>query len=162
MFRRLRANLWRQRSEPIICLAILISFGASSGAQTIKEFRFRPIRYLTRGASRWVRTVPSGSPKELRLMASIKSDGSPLLEQLPNISIPINLILQQGIVAGPDGALWFTVGGTLAGKIGRITVSGSVTTYNAAAGSIVVGPDGALWFAEGGAGKILGGLRLAA
>jgi virginiamycin B lyase len=50
------------------------------------------------------------------------------------------------ITAGPDGALWFTNGGS----IGRITTSGVVTYYTgtgiAEPGNITAGPDGALWF----------------
>ncbi len=52
------------------------------------------------------------------------------------------------IVAGPDGALWFTNYGE--NSIGRITPDGTITyftdpTINGPAG-ITVGPDGALWF----------------
>jgi virginiamycin B lyase len=54
-----------------------------------------------------------------------------------------------GIVAGPDGALWFT---DWMGKIGRITTSGSITSFTVSGGvgqsaSITVGSDGNLWFA---------------
>ena len=57
-----------------------------------------------------------------------------------------------GIVAGPDGALWFTNGETdgMNNSIGRITTSGTVTNYTDpsidAPDEIVAGPDGALWF----------------
>ena len=54
-----------------------------------------------------------------------------------------------GIVTGPDGALWFT-NDNPGGSIGRITTAGTVTNYSAAImvypKQIVVGPDGALWF----------------
>ena len=68
------------------------------------------------------------------------------------------------ITAGPDGAMWFTFEAPGAvckddasgfvvctnGSIGRISVTGSVTTYplpgNGAPTSITAGPDGALWF----------------
>jgi streptogramin lyase len=56
------------------------------------------------------------------------------------------------ITLGPDGAMWFTDGGTPA--IGRITSSGVVTefTKGLAAGakpySIIPGPDGNLWFSD--------------
>jgi virginiamycin B lyase len=61
------------------------------------------------------------------------------------------------IVAGPDGALWFTEYGT--DKIGRITTAGAFTefplpTAKAYPSSIVVGTDGALWFSEGGAEQL--------
>ncbi len=53
-----------------------------------------------------------------------------------------------GIVAGPDGALWF---GESVGKIGRITTGGSITEFTVGtdkerAFGITQGPDGALWF----------------
>ena len=57
-----------------------------------------------------------------------------------------------GIVAGPDGNLWFTEQG--ANKIGRINpVSGTIAefpipTANSGASEIAAGPDGALWFSE--------------
>jgi virginiamycin B lyase len=62
-----------------------------------------------------------------------------------------------GITTGPDGALWFTnytVPGDSGVKalppIGRITTSGSITTYESpsvqGALSITVGSDGAMWF----------------
>jgi virginiamycin B lyase len=62
------------------------------------------------------------------------------------------------IVAGPDGALWFTdsnlgVQSNGHDAIGRITTSGVVTEYplspSSSPYSITVGPDGALWFTDG-------------
>lgn len=69
-----------------------------------------------------------------------------------------------GVVWGPDGALWFDGtaaapssapgGSPTGGYIGRMSATGSVTTYSLPAASsgsnnprqIIVGPDGALWF----------------
>ncbi len=52
------------------------------------------------------------------------------------------------IVAGPDGALWFT--NATGNSIGRITTAGAVTTFSDPSVSgpigIAAGPDGALWF----------------
>ena len=70
-----------------------------------------------------------------------------------------------GLVAGPDGNLWFTEqSGAGSDAIGRITPTGTITLFsrglsqNAALGNIVVGPDGNLWFTEqpasGGAGEV--------
>ncbi len=61
-----------------------------------------------------------------------------------------------GIVAGPDGSLWFT---ETAGKIGRVTTAGTVTEFpvpwaGAELANIAAGPDGALWFTDPGAAKI--------
>ncbi len=55
------------------------------------------------------------------------------------------------IVAGPDGALWFTQ--ALGNKIGRITVDGVITefpipTANSYPVDIALGSDGALWFTQ--------------
>jgi peptidoglycan hydrolase-like protein with peptidoglycan-binding domain len=70
-----------------------------------------------------------------------------------------------GIVAGPDGALWFTE--SFSNKIGRITTAGtgcsvaspciaeySVRTSNSSPEKITPGPDGALWFTEYSGNKI--------
>jgi streptogramin lyase len=62
-----------------------------------------------------------------------------------------------GIVAGPDGNLWFTVRDENA--IGKITPEGTITTYpiptaESAPEDITLGPDGNLWFTEYNAGKI--------
>jgi virginiamycin B lyase len=56
-----------------------------------------------------------------------------------------------GIVAGSDGALWFTNCGN--DTIGRITTSGSISIYRhpgISPGEITAGPDGALWFTNFG------------
>jgi streptogramin lyase len=54
-----------------------------------------------------------------------------------------------GMVTGPDGALWFTGNN---GLIGRMTATGTMTTYTTNTttnlGGIAVGGDGALWFLE--------------
>ena len=60
----------------------------------------------------------------------------------------------RGIVAGPDGAMWFTESG--ADQIGRITADGTINEYplpsrnqvHAFPDGIVLGPDGAIWFTE--------------
>jgi virginiamycin B lyase len=55
------------------------------------------------------------------------------------------------IVAGPDGALWFTE--SIGNKIGRITTGGSfkeypVPTADSGPYGIATGPDGNIWFTE--------------
>jgi hypothetical protein len=72
--------------------------------------------------------------------------GVPLLTEyrLPNGGWP------GAIVAGPDGALWFTYGN----KIGRITTDGVITEYPLPIAEkrqlrdIAVGPDSALWYTD--------------
>ena len=60
------------------------------------------------------------------------------------------------IVAGPDGAMWFTE--ERADRIGRITTAGALSEFPLPPGSepraIVVGADGAMWFTEYGSRKI--------
>ena len=62
-----------------------------------------------------------------------------------------------GITAGPDGALWFTE--TLKNQIGRITTTGEFSEFplpgpDGRVFRLTAGPDGALWFAEGYGNKI--------
>ena len=58
------------------------------------------------------------------------------------------------ITAGPDGNLWFTEQGLLAG-VARITPTGAITEFPTALlqtpGDIVTGSDGGVWFTETGA-----------
>jgi virginiamycin B lyase len=66
----------------------------------------------------------------------------------------------EGIVAGPDDALWFTQSGSAYGEagdppdaIGRVTVDGHYTSWRlpnkrSTPTGITVGSDGALWFTE--------------
>jgi streptogramin lyase len=72
----------------------------------------------------------------------------------PSSFVPLN------ITAGPDGNFWFTKimtdqnGSVQAGKIGRITSTGTVSEFslptgNTLATDIITGPDGNLWFTEG-------------
>lgn len=53
------------------------------------------------------------------------------------------------ITAGADGALWFTNSNS-SGSIGRITTTGTLTSYNLARNTfpleIAAGPDTAMWF----------------
>ncbi len=79
--------------------------------------------------------------------------------QITEYAIPTASSGPIGIVAGPDGALWFTEAG--ASKIGRITTAGVITefpipTVGSHPVGITVGPplDGALWFVEQDGNKI--------
>jgi virginiamycin B lyase len=57
----------------------------------------------------------------------------------------------QGLVAGPDGAVWFTAA---SGEIGRVTTSGGLSLVPVPGSgtrlpdSITRGPDGALWYVD--------------
>jgi virginiamycin B lyase len=88
-----------------------------------------------------------------------------VIAQAPNprlveFKLPTSASEPGGIVAGPDGALWFVE--TAVNKIGRISTDGIVTEYpvptakaiDTDQGFIAVGPDGALWFNEDLANQI--------
>ena len=71
--------------------------------------------------------------------------------------VPTSNSYPDGIVAGPDGNVWFTE--AVGNKIARITTTGSFAEYPLAAGAnptdITVGSDGNLWFSQGSTpGKI--------
>ena len=94
----------------------------------------------------------------LLLVASILA-GTPAPGTLPSprrahaagSGLPPVADLPTAIVAGRDGALWFTEAG--AGRIGRITVAGAVREFaiptpRSGPAGIAAGPDGAIWFTE--------------
>ena len=65
----------------------------------------------------------------------------------------------EDFLAGPDGALWYTVQQNGTGRIGRMTTAGVVTEYQHDAFSsflpdITFGPDGNLWFVNSDDGLI--------
>ena len=84
---------------------------------------------------------------EVRLFPLPTATGNPL-------GVPDGGSQPFAIVAGLDGAMWFTEAG--ADQIGRISADGTITeialpsrsSMHAAPSDIVVGPDGALWFGQ--------------
>jgi streptogramin lyase len=76
-----------------------------------------------------------------------ESAGSITLYHSPKISLSTSGNSDNGITAGPDGALWFANAANQ--TIGRITTYGRVTAYQGnGIGNpwpITTGPDGALW-----------------
>ena len=100
---------------------------------------------LNQGGSNVVRVTPTGQITEFPLPG------------------PADAVLD--IVAGPDGALWFTE--EAANKIGRITTSGVLTEFPlqrfgfpvGGPVGMTVGRDGAIWFTDlaGFVGRISGG-----
>src|SRR5215212_6400454 len=86
-------------------------------------------------------------------LAMVLSPGTgPVSAQaITEFTVPTPNSSPNGIVSGPDGALWFTE--LNANRIGRVTTAGAFTEFplptpNSAPFWIVVGPDGALWFTE--------------
>src|SRR5271167_2682812 len=98
----------------------------------------------------------------LAVLAAIAALGGPDLAAAQTITefpLPTAGSAPSGIVAGPDGALWFVEVGTNA--IGRITTDGAITEFTipfptgtivTQLGAIAAGADGALWFTAGYAG----------
>jgi streptogramin lyase len=73
--------------------------------------------------------------------------------QITEFRVGLNSKSRPGaLVAGPDGSVWFTDGGSHA--IGRITPQGAIAEFtaglvpNSAPGALAVGPDGNLWFTD--------------
>src|SRR5439155_16856826 len=117
--------------------------------------RFQPYSYLRSNANAGFMTTghdgavwlgEAGPPTNY--IARISSTGA--ITEHP-VTTPVSY--PQSLVAGPDGAIWFT---EQSGKIGRISVAGQLTKYspptaNSVPEGITVGPDGALWFTQRGA-----------
>jgi len=81
----------------------------------------------------------------------------PMTGGVTEYALPTAGSAPSGIVAGPDGALWFIE--ALGNNIGRITTNGAISEYpiptpRSLPYAIAAGPDGALWFSESGGNKI--------
>jgi len=91
------------------------------------------------------------------LVVSNSTTASPSSIPMTEYPTPTTSSQPQGIVTGPDGALWFTESSS--NKIGRITTAESFSEYTIPTGAsspfgIAAGPDGALWFTENASNKI--------
>jgi streptogramin lyase len=68
--------------------------------------------------------------------------------------LPDGISFAEGIAAGPDGNVWFTM--PLDHQIGRITADGKITAFampdradrTGGPANITLGPDGAMWFTD--------------
>ena len=112
--------------------------------------------------------IATGSDSALWWTVGTSIGRTSLDHQVSEFSLPDagELNSANQIVAGPDGALWFTddytgplPGPSNADKIGRITTAGVITefptpTQDSTPGGITVGPDGAIWFTEANGDKI--------
>jgi|GEM_PF-3331871 len=97
---------------------------------------------------------PTGSPTA-KPTASPTASPSPQITEYP-VAAPSPALGLTGITTAPDGALWFVEAGSSVqpgAGVGRITTTGSVTTFPIAPGDalpypwgfIAVGSDGAMW-----------------
>ncbi len=102
------------------------------------------------------------SPLWRSLVASLAASlllGAPLARaaSISEFPVPTGNAMPFSIVAGPDGALWFTEFG--GNRIGRISPAGAATDFAVPTPasqpfSIAVGADGRLWFTEVNGNKI--------
>jgi virginiamycin B lyase len=90
------------------------------------------------------------------LISAVSQD---LLGQTTIAYFPTGTQYLNGIVAGPDGALWFEAS-TTPQFIGRMTLGGAVELFpipyvgSFLAGPLTPGPDGSIWFADWGTNSI--------
>ena len=113
--------------------------------------------FTENGSGQIGRVTPAGVVTEFTLPTVPPPAGSPG-------GAPAEPQRPEAIVAGPDGALWFTTSGALIGRIGtdgtitESAVDGLTTplTFPGFDADITVGPDGALWFTgvDGKVGRI--------
>jgi virginiamycin B lyase len=119
--------------QPISTVAPNLSFQVVNYSTHELEFDIK-----IENISKWS-DQPDAPPQTIKEFATPTPNGRPM-----------------GITTGPDGALWFT----MARKIGRISVTGTITEFpipsNLSIG-ITAGPDGALWFA---AASAIGRIRI--
>ena len=132
-------TLPRTRANPRIIVGMAVVVGTLTGTVS--------------ATSALVRVAPRSKPP-----APVASRNAPSQPNSANIaSYPSSKIKSPvGIVAGPDGALWFT--NNAGNSIGRITTAGVITKFANALvqgpNGIVAGPDGALWFTNNAGNSI--------
>ena len=96
-------------------------------------------------------TCEHGTSDSIDVVGRITPSGTVTEFELPSTRGKVFLEAFEGIVAGPDGALWFTESAN--NRIGRITTSGSISEYDLPAElsvprSIAASKDGHLWVAS--------------
>lgn len=80
--------------------------------------------------------------------------------RVTEFTIPGRDLSFNGIVEGPDGAIWLTQGSR--NTILRLAQDGTLTTYSAPSPmSIAAGPDGNIWFTSGTNGNAIGKIGIA-
>jgi virginiamycin B lyase len=105
----------------------------------------------------WVEGSGTGSGRMIGRITVGKNQRVTLFP-LPATTNPNGVSGGMNVVAGPDGALWYTEEND--NLIGRITTNGVVTaqyvlpTANSNPQGLVLGSDGALWFTEDGGNRI--------
>ncbi len=132
----------------------VIEYGSVAKVSTAGVMTLYPL--LTGGG--WVAIAPGPDGNiwfsENNTIGYVTPSG--IVTELPGTTFS-SMIFLNGIVTGPDGALWLTAGFT--SNLGRLTTTGQLTnTYALSKGSgpnfNTLGPDGAVWFTESLANSI--------
>ena len=118
-----------------------------------------------RRAFRWLigsRATPVGRQQRKRPRLE-PLESRCLLTTISDFSVPTSKSFPAEITTGPNGNLWFTenVSGTIGGKIGEITPTGTFTEFTipdtnstSAPYGIVTGSNGDLWFTDSGTNSV--------
>ena len=98
------------------------------------------------GTKQWVPTVQEGAVSSDTVTYRYQTVAAYAQYEVPGGFSAFD----EGAVGGPDGNVWFVE--HFGNKVGKVTPTGSVTTYATAAGAeprrITTGPEGNLWFSE--------------
>ncbi len=103
------------------------------------------VKFTRPTGKQWVPTVQEGTKPTNTVTYAYESQPAVNLYAIPGTNT-----YPEGIVGGPDGNAWFVE--HVGNKIGKVSPTGTVTTYATAAGAeprrITTGPEGNLWFSE--------------
>jgi streptogramin lyase len=139
-----------------------LAYPPSSAGQGVSYFDYASATLTAEagsGANLAAGAGPGGHGTQLYLVNAQNAIWTTLIvtASVTEYALPATSGLPHEIVAGSDGALWFTE--TDLDKIGRMTPGGSVTdfaipTAHCRPWDIAAGPDGALWFTESSAASL--------
>lgn len=146
--RRRWAQTWRLWGLSVLCSLVLAPGAPASEEPTI--FRMAPTVHavgVTIGAdgNLWFAAASSSSSESPGAVGRVGPDGKVVEFGLEERSEA------RAIVTGADGAFWFTE--PRVGRIGRVTLSGEITTFplpnpDSHPWGIAAGADGNLWFTD--------------
>jgi virginiamycin B lyase len=127
------------------------------GEITSSDVRSWPSAITTGEGGLWFATLPFATSSEDGYHVQRINTAGVITASI-KLAAPRSDFSVDGIVVGPDGALWFTQSsygeaGDAPDAIGRVTVDGHYTSWQlpnsrSTPTGITAGPDGALWFTE--------------
>ncbi len=137
-----------------VCDDIDQDAGQSAVARITKSGDRTKTFYYQNYASPWCVDIAAGPDGALWISDSADGQILRMTTSGTFTSFPLDGAGPEGIVSGPDHAMWFVENYFEGTAVARITMSGQLTTFTAglspgaALQDITVGPDGALWFTE--------------